>query len=95
MKVVFYVMGNEGVAEYSNDQYSWSYEGDEQGIIDSLSSLDDGRMFMEIAGGEVVTDDGLTEVNSETFTLAPWDEQIKQLAEMIEDEGAEVIYLGE
>jgi hypothetical protein len=100
MKVEFLYMGSRGTAEYnsSEDTYSWSYEGTEDKIIEPLSMLDSRRAFLEMnSTGEPIEDEDVVEesVALESYEKKEWDEQIKDLADLLSSNGADIHYVGE
>lgn len=97
MKVQFIHNGSHGHAEYdsSTDSYSWSFGGDDSDILESLKSLDDGKMFVGMDSAEEPYDTKKESVIGERYFLESWEEQIERLSKMLEFYGADVVYVGE
>jgi len=83
MEVRFIHRTHFGKAEYDpeTDEYSWTYEGDNEKIIEFLELLDDGPHFTRISDVEVISDGPMEPItHSESFETGDWEYQMEQLA---------------
>lgn len=96
MKVVFETTDSIGEAEYdpSTEKYSWSYDGENQKIVNVLFDLEDGKLFTDMDTG-VADTDGEELIVGEQIVEVPWEQQIERLAISIRQRGAEIKYVGE
>lgn len=85
MKVKFMQKGNYGTAEYDPEtgEYRWSYDGENERIVDLLQLLEDGPHFTEMVVGERVSDDDEPVVYNEGFEVGDWEYQMEQLAQSL------------
>jgi len=96
--IVNFIRGAEkGWAKYDPDDgiFTWSYDGSNERVIDILEALENRKIFTEITTFEVDTDDELENVYDESSEPVPWEQQIEELALLLENQGFEILYLGE
>lgn len=86
-KVKFMVLGDKGKAVYNTDtgEYSWSYEGTEDWVTDSLSVLDNGKAFTDIDTTVINKNDDneFLEVGEREY-FPSWKYQMEELALLLE-----------
>jgi hypothetical protein len=94
MKVKFMEKGNFGTAEYDPEtgEYRWSYDGENERIIDLLKLLDDGPHFAEMVVGDVVSDDDEPVVYNEGYEIGDWEYQMERLAQSLRRPADKVKY---
>jgi len=94
MKVRFIEVGNRGRVEYDFETgtYSWEYRGDKKRFRGLLEMLDDDPVYDEMDTGPPPDDmaDDEPYRPSEMYVIAPWDEQLRRLAQNLRRNGAQV-----
>lgn len=83
----------EAVYDPETGEYNWSYDGDDENIIELLKLLDNGQHFSKMVNREVVSDDLDPVVSNENYELGDWEYQMKKLAEYLDRTNAEVKYI--
>jgi len=94
MEFVFIEQGNRGQVEYDFETgtYSREYDGDKERFRGLLEMLDDGRTYTEMDTGPPPDDapDYEPVLPGEMYVVAPWDEQLRRLAQDLRRNGAQV-----
>ncbi len=90
MKVQFTYLAEYGEAVYDTEtgEYSWTYDGDHEDIIEWLAYLEDGRQFEKIVTGETVSEGDEPAVVTEWYELGDWEYQMEKLAQRLRQSGA-------
>lgn len=76
----------------STETYSWSYDGDDQEVIDLLSICENGKHFSEIVVEEHNPEHEERIVMNERYELMPWKGQIKYIGKLLRQMGFETHY---